>query len=113
MFDEHFIPTEKDAPTKSSSESQTVSSAIRVPEQSIADTSKPADSDQDLSIQHGTTLYVKNLAFSTTQDRLVKKFSHLPSFSFARAQTRADPKSAGGRLSIGYCFIGFKDIEGG
>ena len=112
MFDEHFIPTEKDDPTKSSSKSQTISSAIRVPEQSIADISKPADSNQDLSIQHGTTLYVKNLAFSTTQDRLVNIFSHIPSFSFTRVQTKADPKSPGGRLSMGYGFIGFKDTEG-
>ena len=112
MFDEHFIPTEKDDPTKSSSKSQTISSAIRVPEQSIADIPKPADSNQDLSIQHGTTLYVKNLAFSTTQDRLVNIFSHIPSFSFTRVQTKADPKSPGGRLSMGYGFIGFKDTEG-
>ena len=110
MFDEHFNPTGKD---DSSNKTQTISGAIRVPEQStIADISKPADSDQDFSIQHGTTLYLKNLAFSTTQDRLVKVFSHLPSFSFARIQTKADPKCPGGRLSMGYGFIGFKDTEG-
>ena len=108
MFDEHFTPTKKDDPSKP----QTISSTIRVPEQSIADISKPADSDQDLSIQHGTTLYLKNLAFSTTQDRLVKIFSHLPSFSFARVQTKPDPKTPGGRLSMGYGFIGFKDTDG-
>ena len=107
MFDEHFTPTGKD-----DSKPQTISSAIRVPEQSIADISKAADSDQDVSIQHGTTLYLKNLAFSTTQDRLVKVFSHLPSFSFARVQTKADPKRPGERLSMGYGFIGFKDTEG-
>ena len=103
IFDENFIP---------SSEAQTISaSAIRVPEQSIADISKPADAE-DFSIQHGTTLYLKNLAFSTTQDRLAKVFSHLPSFSFARVQTKADPRRPGERLSMGYGFIGFKDTEG-
>ncbi|KAF8809936.1 hypothetical protein BYT27DRAFT_6509543 [Phlegmacium glaucopus] len=107
MFDENFVLTGKDA----SKPPQTISSAIRVPEQSIADISTPVDDDQDLSIQHGTTLYLKNLAFSTTQDRLVKVFSHLPSFSFARVQTKADPKRPGGRLSMGYGFIGFKDAE--
>jgi multiple RNA-binding domain-containing protein 1 len=107
MFDEHYISTGKD-----DSKPQTISSPIRVPEQSITDISKPADSDQDLSIQHGTTLYVKNLAFSTTQDGLLKVFSHLPSFSFARVQTKVDPKVPGGRLSMGYGFIGFKDTEG-
>ena len=113
MFDDQFIPTGKDDDsTQTPSKAQMISSAIRVPEQSISDISKPADSDQDLSIQHGTTLYLKNLAFSTTQDRLVKIFSHLPSFSFARVQTKADPKIPGGRLSMGYGFIGFKDTEG-
>ena len=107
MFDEYFDST------KTSSQPQTILSAIRVPEQpTVADISKPADSDQDLSIQHGTTLYLKNLAFSTTQDRVVKIFSHLPSFSFARVQTKPDPKCPGGRLSMGYGFIGFKDTEG-
>ena len=109
MFDENFISTRKDDQT--SSKPQTISSAIRVPEQSISDISKPVDDDQDLSIQHGTTLYLKNLAFSTTQDRLANVFSHLPSFSFARVQTKADPKRPGGRLSMGYGFLGFKDTE--
>ena len=66
MFDENFIPTGKDE------KPQTVSSAIRVPKQSVADISKSINDDQDLTIQHGTTLYLKNLAFSTTQDRLEK-----------------------------------------
>ena len=105
MFDENFIPT------GTGDKLQTASSAIRVPKQSIADISKSIDDEQDLTIQHGTTLYLKNLAFSTTQDRLEKVFSHLPSFSFARVQTKADPKRPGGRLSMGYGFIGFKDTE--
>jgi multiple RNA-binding domain-containing protein 1 len=108
MFDEHFIPTGKDDSTKpSSSNPQTISNAIRVPEHSVSEQLVP-----EQSIQHGTTLYVKNLAFSTTQDRLANIFSHLPSFSFARVQTKADPKCPGGRLSMGYGFIGFKDTEG-
>jgi multiple RNA-binding domain-containing protein 1 len=111
MFDENFIPIGKDE-SQTSSNSQTISSAIRVPEKSISDISKPVNDDQALSIQNGTTLYLKNLAFSTTQDRLVKVFSHIPSFSFARVQTKADPKRPGGRLSMGYGFIGFKDSEG-
>jgi len=113
MFDENFILTGKD--DDDATKPQTISSAIRVPEQSIADiSSKPVDpsDDQNVSLQHGTTLYLKNLAFSTTQDRLVNVFQHLPSFSFARVQTKADPKKRpGGRLSMGYGFIGFKDTE--
>ena len=71
-----------------------------------------ADVESEPSVQGGTTLYIKNLAFSTTQERLAKMLSHLPSFSFARIQTKPDPKRPGVRLSMGYGFIGFKDVEG-
>ena len=100
MFDENFIPPPTDPQPN----------AIRVAEKFMTDDiSKPAD--EDVSIQHGTTLYLKNLAFSTTQDHLTQVFSHLPSFSYARIQTKTDPKRPGGRLSMGYGFMGFKDPE--
>ena len=44
--------------------------------------------EEDQSIFGGTTLYLKNLAFSTTQERLNQLFCHLPSFSFVRIQTK-------------------------
>ncbi|KAG6866156.1 hypothetical protein C0991_008110 [Blastosporella zonata] len=86
----------------------------RIAEQEIGDV-EPEDGDaepEEQSIAGGATLYVKNLAFSTTQERLTKSFRHLPSFSFARVQTKPDPKRPEGRLSMGYGFIGFKDAEG-
>lgn len=60
----------------------------------------------------GSTLFVKNLAFSTTAERLNQVFKHLPSFAFARIQTKPDPKRPNARLSMGYGFVGFKTIEG-
>ncbi|KAG6844322.1 hypothetical protein H0H87_007806 [Tephrocybe sp. NHM501043] len=86
----------------------------RIAEQEIGDV-EPEDADgeqEEPSITGGSTLYVKNLAFSTTQERLTKSFRHLPSFSFARVQTKPDPKRPDARLSMGYGFIGFKDVEG-
>ncbi|PPQ82773.1 hypothetical protein CVT25_009268 [Psilocybe cyanescens] len=89
--------------------------AVRIHEQ-VADA--PGDGagegEGEPSIHGGSTLYVKNLAFATTQERLAKVFSHLPSFSFARVQTKPDPKRPDGsaRLSMGYGFLGFKDAEG-
>ncbi|CAA7263983.1 unnamed protein product [Cyclocybe aegerita] len=80
---------------------------IRTSDQTLND-----DENGEQSIHGGTTLYVKNLSFATTQDRLTKVFSHLPSFSFARVQTKPDPKRPEARLSMGYGFIGFKDGEG-
>ncbi|KAF8055239.1 hypothetical protein FPV67DRAFT_1612778 [Lyophyllum atratum] len=70
------------------------------------------DAGKEQDITGGATLYVKNLAFSTTQERLTKMFRHLPAFSFARVQTKPDPKRPEGpRLSMGYGFVGFKDAE--
>ncbi|KDQ50583.1 hypothetical protein JAAARDRAFT_199829 [Jaapia argillacea MUCL 33604] len=68
----------------------------------------------------GSTLFVKNLAFSTTTDRLTSVFRHLPDFLFARVQTKPDPKHPPvssshpepPRLSMGYGFVGFKSPEG-
>ncbi|TEB23078.1 RNA-binding domain-containing protein [Coprinellus micaceus] len=61
----------------------------------------------------GATLYVKNLSFATTQEKLVQVFSNLPSFAFARIQTKPDPKKPGGKLSMGYGFGEGGDGEGG
>ncbi|TFK50581.1 hypothetical protein OE88DRAFT_1631205 [Heliocybe sulcata] len=59
----------------------------------------------------GSTLFVKNLAFSTTSERLTQVFRNLAGFSFARVQMKPDPKNPGGRLSMGYGFVGFKSPE--
>lgn len=63
----------------------------------------PAEDDEA-----GSTLFLKNLAFATTTDRLASILSTLPGFSFARVQTKPDPKREGGRQSMGYGFVGFK-----
>ncbi|KAF7421208.1 Multiple RNA-binding domain-containing protein 1 [Pleurotus ostreatus] len=86
------------------------SAAIRIIEQE-----QEAPQEDAPSLAAGTTLFVKNLAFSTTSERLTQVFRHLPSFSFARVQTKPDPKKPGKdapRLSMGYGFVGFKDVEG-
>ena len=84
--------------------------AIKIAEQQIPGPTAEGE-EEDQSISGGTTLYLKNLAFSTAQERLTQVFCHLPSFSFARIQTKPDPKRPGGRLSMGYGFVGFKDVE--
>ena len=62
----------------------------------------PSDSDEA-----GSTLFLKNLAFSTSSLRLQSVLSSLPGFSFARVQTKPDPKRPGEKLSMGYGFVGF------
>ncbi|KAG1731034.1 hypothetical protein EDB19DRAFT_1739512, partial [Suillus lakei] len=54
---------------------------------------------------------------STTAERLMQVFRNLPGFSFARVQTKPDPKrptvpgAEAPRLSMGYGFVGFKTAE--
>ncbi|KAL4248789.1 Multiple RNA-binding domain-containing protein 1 [Abortiporus biennis] len=84
--------------------------AVGVKPVTIADQAQ----EDEPSLSTGSTLFIKNLAFSTTTDRLTQIFRHLPSFSFARVQTKVDPKNpaAAAKLSMGYGFVGFKDSEG-
>lgn len=65
----------------------------------------------ELDVSAGTSLFLKNLSFSTTTERLLQVFGHLPLFSFARVQTKPDPKRPGARLSMGYGFAGFKTAD--
>ncbi|OBZ74791.1 Multiple RNA-binding domain-containing protein 1 [Grifola frondosa] len=62
-----------------------------------------ADTDEP-SPAAGMTLFVKNLSFSTTSEKLTQVLRHLPAFAFARVQTKPDPARAGARLSMGYGF---------
>lgn len=64
---------------------------------------QPSETDEA-----GSTLFVKNLAWATTTERLASVLSALPGFSFARVQTKPDPKRPGQRLSMGFGFVGFK-----
>jgi len=83
----------------------TSSATIKIAEQTL-------EAVEEQSITGGSTLFIKNLSFSTSQDRLTQAFHHLPSFSFARIQTKPDPKRPDGpRLSMGYGFVGFNDVE--
>ena len=73
------------------------------------------DGEEEPALTAGSTLFIKNLSFSTTSDRLTQIFRNLPSFSFARVQTKPDPKRPGPdgpRLSMGYGFVGFKTVDG-
>ncbi|OAX39920.1 hypothetical protein K503DRAFT_781786 [Rhizopogon vinicolor AM-OR11-026] len=78
--------------------------------------------EDEPALSTGTTLFVKNRAFSTTVERLTQDFRNVPGFSFARVQTKPDPKrpTVSGteppRLSMGYDFVGFitgEDVKRG
>ncbi|KIV81599.1 hypothetical protein PV11_03772 [Exophiala sideris] len=54
-----------------------------------------------------TTLFVRNLNFSTTTARLGEAFKPLPGFLSARVKTRTDAKRPGEILSMGFGFVEF------
>lgn len=58
-----------------------------------------------------STLFVRNLNFSTTSERLREIFKHLDGFLSARVKTKADPKNASQVLSMGFGFLEFKSKE--
>ncbi|KAF1355955.1 RNA-binding domain-containing protein [Lizonia empirigonia] len=55
------------------------------------------------------TLYVRNLNFTTTTERLTETFKPLSGFRSARVKTKVDPKR--GVLSMGFGFVEFESPE--
>jgi multiple RNA-binding domain-containing protein 1 len=55
------------------------------------------------------TLYVRNLNFSTTTERLTEAFKPLSGFRSAKVKTKIDPKR--GVLSMGFGFVEFNSPE--
>ncbi|KAF7953574.1 uncharacterized protein EAE97_000973 [Botrytis byssoidea] len=55
-----------------------------------------------------TTLFVRNLNFSTTSQRLTEIFKPLDGFLSARVNTKTDSKKPGQVLSMGFGFIEFR-----
>ncbi|OJJ62392.1 hypothetical protein ASPSYDRAFT_28031 [Aspergillus sydowii CBS 593.65] len=55
-----------------------------------------------------STLFVKNLNFSTTNQSLVEAFRPLDGFVSARIKLKPDPKNPGQTLSMGFGFADFK-----
>jgi len=63
------------------------------------------------SVQDGadtSTLFVRNLNFSTTSARLTEVFKPLDGFMSARVNTKTDPKKPGQVLSMGFGFLEFR-----
>lgn len=87
----------------------TGSPPIAAPDAAVAEAKAGAE---EPSLSAGTTLFVKNLAFSTTAEKLVAVMQHLPEYAFARVQTKPDPTRPGARLSMGYGFVGFHTTDG-
>ncbi len=69
------------------------------------------ESTQPQQTVNTSTLFVRNLNFSTTSERLGEVFQPLDGFLSARVKTKPDPKHAGRLLSMGFGFLEFRTKE--
>ncbi|KXL49778.1 MAG: hypothetical protein FE78DRAFT_27998 [Acidomyces sp. 'richmondensis'] len=58
-----------------------------------------------------STLFVRNLNFSTTTELLTETFKPLDGFMSARVKTKTDPKKPGQVLSMGFGFLEFRTAQ--
>lgn len=65
----------------------------------------------DLTPGTTATLFVRNLNFTTTSDRLTEIFQPLAGFLTARVKTKTDPKKPGQVLSMGFGFLEFRNQQ--
>ncbi|XP_057325148.1 probable RNA-binding protein 19 [Microplitis mediator] len=72
--------------------------------------SKPVEDEQEdeEEPEPDTTVFVKNLNFSTTDEQLKKYFSKCGDVHYATITTKKDPKNPGEKLSMGYGFVRYK-----
>ena len=57
------------------------------------------------------TLFVRNLNFSTTTERLIETFNPMDGFLSARVKTKTDAKKPGQVLSMGFGFVEFRTSQ--
>ncbi|EFW15459.1 Multiple RNA-binding domain-containing protein 1 [Coccidioides posadasii str. Silveira] len=72
---------------------------------STSETFKAGEPENEVE---SSTLYVRNLNFSTTTASLMDVFKPLDGFLSAQVKTKPDPKNPGERLSMGFGFVEFR-----
>ncbi|KAF4446280.1 hypothetical protein F53441_10082 [Fusarium austroafricanum] len=90
-------------------------------DQAVSLKDRPAPTVQNLSVNdllsrgdkpeeelETTSLFVRNLNFSTSTSRLAEAFKSLDGFVSARVKTKMDPKKPGQTLSMGFGFVEFR-----
>lgn len=71
-------------------------------------TSDLLERETDAEAGDTTTLFVRNLNFTTTNERLTEVLKPLDGFLSARVNTKTDPKKPGQVLSMGFGFLEFR-----
>ncbi|KAK2592378.1 Multiple RNA-binding domain-containing protein 1 [Conoideocrella luteorostrata] len=82
--------------------------AAGVQKVSVSDLLSGGDKAEDVET---TSLFIRNLNFTTTTSRLAEAFDSLDGFVSARVKTKTDPKKPGQTLSMGFGFAEFRSKE--
>ncbi|EXJ68508.1 uncharacterized protein A1O5_08301 [Cladophialophora psammophila CBS 110553] len=72
------------------------------------DVTSPRGDESSSALGTTSTVFVRNLNFSTTSVRLAEAFKPLSGFLSARVKTRTDPSRPGEALSMGFGFVEFR-----
>ncbi|KAJ8675478.1 hypothetical protein QAD02_011264 [Eretmocerus hayati] len=108
-------PKKPDLKDKVGSKSKTANGKANAEESKIED--KPVeneekkeedDDDDEDEPEPDTTLFVKNLNFTTTEEDLKKHFAKCGELHYATISTKKDPKNPGNKLSMGFGFVRYK-----
>ncbi|KAJ6264425.1 nucleolin [Drechslerella dactyloides] len=75
---------------------------------SVKDLISTSAADDDFVPGETSSLFVKNLSFNTTSEKLKDLFAPMEGFLAARVKTKPDPKNPGKTLSMGYGFVEFR-----
>lgn len=67
------------------------------------------DDEQDTAEpEEGTTLFLRNLKFTTREDAIRQHFRHIGRIHHIQVAMKKDPEDPNNRISLGYGFIQFK-----
>ena len=102
LFIEGFTPKIVDAPKMSA-----VVALGKDPKVSVTDLLLPAHTTDETEAVT-STLFVRNLNFTTTTATLTELFKPINGFLSACVKTKPDPKNSGGTLSMGFGFVEFR-----
>ncbi|XP_014209588.1 probable RNA-binding protein 19 [Copidosoma floridanum] len=67
-----------------------------------------SDEEDDEEPEPDTTLFVKNLNFSTTEEQLKKHFEKCGRLHYSTVSKKKDPNNPNNKLSMGYGFVRYK-----
>ncbi|XP_012282363.1 probable RNA-binding protein 19 isoform X2 [Orussus abietinus] len=93
---------------KSAETKETIKEKIEEPEKLENGKEEEEDVEEEEEPENDTTLFVKNLNFSTTEEALKKHFNKCGKLHYISIATKKDPKNPGAKLSMGYGFIRYK-----